>query len=117
MKDWLLQKKINFLLITAFLVCSLLISLIHISFQNRRIETVTHKITLLLHTLVERDRRALANEIFENRIRAVRLRVEQMSTVEGILAIVIYNKAGSSIFEYTILNLCSKKGGKTRHVI
>ncbi len=105
MKNWHLQKKINVILIIAFLSCSILLSIIHISFQNQRINTVTNKIVLILKTLVERDRRALANEIFEKRKRAIQLRTKQMSMVKGILSITVFNLSGTTLHQHTATNM------------
>lgn len=68
------------------------------SFQKQRIDTVQNKIVLLLNTLIERDRQPLANEIFEKRIRAIKLRLIDMSKVKGIEQINVYDLEGKLIF-------------------
>jgi len=87
-----LQQKINIVIIIAFVLIILLYAGIHLSFQNRREQTVMSKINLLLNTLVERDSEALANEVFERRVNAIQLRLDQMRQVSGIYNIAVYDR-------------------------
>jgi len=49
---------------------------------------------MLLKAMVEHDQESLANEIFEDRKRAMAIRLAQMGLVEGILNIGVYDSAG-----------------------
>ncbi|MCP4746850.1 MAG: response regulator [Desulfobacteraceae bacterium] len=93
-----LHGKINAAITAAFAITALLFIGIDWSFQTRRIRTFSNKIHLLLQTLVERDHEALANEIFENRLRAIRLRVQQMRRVEGICAISVFDQSAKPLY-------------------
>ncbi len=86
-----LKQKINVVIIIAFVLIIILYAGIHLSFQNQREQTVMNKIYLLLNTLVERDSEALANEVFERRIRAIRLRLDQMQQVPGVHHIDVFD--------------------------
>ncbi|MGL1902393.1 MAG: ATP-binding protein [Fibrobacterales bacterium] len=109
MNDWKVQKKINAIIIVVFIVCTVLFTGIHVVYQQKRVEAFTEKISLLLNTLVERDRKALANEIFESRLRAIKIRVEQMNQVQGMLAITVYNTVGEVLYRSSAGELASEK--------
>ena len=90
--------KITIALLIVFVFVSIVFTGINQTFQTRRIETVQDKIILLLNTLVERDSQLLANEIFEKRIRAITIRLEEMKKVHGIQLISVYDDNGELIY-------------------
>ncbi|MCK7505105.1 MAG: hypothetical protein MZV70_14180 [Desulfobacterales bacterium] len=57
-------------------------------------ESALKRNEVLLHSLVERDREPLANEIFEGRSRAIMIRLNQMCAIDGILNISVFDNAG-----------------------
>ncbi len=89
-----LRHKVNGTIFITFVLIALVFSSIHIPFQQKRLQTVMGKIETLLQTLVERDRKPLANEIFEGRTRPIRMRVQEMLKVEGIQTISVLDASG-----------------------
>jgi signal transduction histidine kinase len=94
MQSSTLRYKINRAILITFAMIALIFSSIHLPFQQQRFQTVMNKIELLLKTLVERDRLHLGDELLDNRVRAVKIRLKQMMKVKGILSIGIYNPDG-----------------------
>lgn len=96
-----LRQKINGAIVLTFLVIALVFSAIALPYFNQQKIKQINNIKLLLTTLVERDREQLANEIFDNRLTAIRIRLDEMSKVEGILSIFVYDKTGK-LLESTV---------------
>jgi len=94
MKQLRLRYKINGTIFITFAFIALVFSAIHLPFQQKRFQTVMEKVEILLHTLVERDKKPLANEIFEGRVRPISMRLQEMRKVKGILAISVFDDAG-----------------------
>ncbi|RLC14805.1 MAG: hypothetical protein DRI57_13880 [Deltaproteobacteria bacterium] len=89
-----LRHKVNWAILATFALIALCFSSIQLPFEHQRLNTVMGKIHILLKTLTERDREDLANEIFEGRVRAVNIRLKEMTKVEGILAISVFDDSG-----------------------
>jgi PAS domain S-box-containing protein len=89
-----LRHKVNGAIIITFFLIALLFAAIQISVQQHRFQRTIQRIEVLLHTLVERDREQLANEIFDDRIKAIRIRIKEMHRVEGILSISVFDNKG-----------------------
>ena len=89
-----LRQKINCSIFLTFILIAVVFAGIQIPFQQKRLQTVMDKIEILLQTLVERDMDPLANAIFENRAEAVRIRLQQMLKVKGILFISVFDGSG-----------------------
>ena len=94
-----LRYKVNGAIIVTFLLIAVIFTAIQLPFQHHRLQTATHNIELLLQTLVERDREQLANEIFDSRLNAIKIRLKQMRKVEGILAIGVFDTYGKLLIE------------------
>lgn len=94
----LIHHKVTIAITGVFIFIGVIYTGVLQTFQAQRIDTVQNKIVLLLNTLIERDRQQLANEIFEKRIRAIKLRLIDMSKVEGIEQIGVYDLEGKLIF-------------------
>jgi HAMP domain-containing protein len=94
-----LRYKVNGAIIVTFLLIAVVFTAIQLPFQRHRLQTATHNIELLLQTLVERDREQLANEIFDSRLNAIKIRLKQMRKVEGILAISVFDAHGKLLIE------------------
>ncbi len=91
----LLRDKINGAILLTFACIAIMFSSIQLPFQQQRLETVMEKVRTLLQTLVERDKEPLANEIFEKRTRAIKIRLHEMLKVEGMLAISVFDESGT----------------------
>ncbi len=89
-----LRHKVNSAIIITFLFIALLFILIQLPFQRHQLQRSIDNIEILLQTLVERDTEQLANEIFDDRVAAITIRIEDMRKVEGILGISVFNTSG-----------------------
>ncbi|MBF0352936.1 MAG: SpoIIE family protein phosphatase [SAR324 cluster bacterium] len=89
-----LRHKVNGAILVTFLSIAVIFSIIQLPFQQRRFQTVLNKIEVLLQTVVERDQDRFANEIFEGRLKAVKLRVQALLKVPGIKTIYVYDAQG-----------------------
>ena len=89
-----LRHKVNGAIVITFFLIATLFSVIQIQFQQHRFQLTTDHIETLLQTLVERDTEQLANEIFDNRIKAIGIRLEEMRKVEGIISISVFDHEG-----------------------
>lgn len=91
---WALRQKVNVVILLTFLLIALIFVLIQLPFQQHNMRSALKQNEMLLRAMANRDQEPLANEIFEDRKRAMAIRLGQMSKVDGILNIAVYNKAG-----------------------
>ncbi|MDM8524925.1 ATP-binding protein [Desulfococcaceae bacterium HSG8] len=103
-----MRYKINGTILITFVFIAVVFIAVHLPFQQRRFQTVMGKVETLLQTLVERDRKPLANEIFEGRVRPIKIRLQQMRKVEGILSIGIFDESGNLLVSDGTLPFPSK---------
>jgi len=89
-----LRHKISGAIVITFFFIAILFTVIQIQFQQHRLELNIKNIEILLHTLVERDTEQLANEIFDDRKKAIRIRLSEMRKVQGIISISVFNHEG-----------------------
>lgn len=92
-----LRNKINAAILITFLLIAVLFTAIELPFQQQRMDAAQKKVEILLKSLVERDQQPLANEIFEGRREAIRIRLAQMLKVDGVLAITVYDAKGTAL--------------------
>ncbi len=92
-----LRHKTNMVIFATLIPISMVVGIIQFHFQEKRFRSMLDKDKLLIETLVQRDKEALANEIFDNNIRAIKLRVLSMIHIRGIEAISIFDKNGHLI--------------------
>jgi uncharacterized membrane protein affecting hemolysin expression len=91
---WALRQKVNVAILSTFLLIAAIFIAIELPFQQRNMQSAMKQNEMLLKSIVDRDQEPLANEIFEDRKRAMAIRLAQMSKVEGILNIAVYDEAG-----------------------
>ena len=91
---WALRQKVNVAILITFLLIALVFIVFQLPFQQRSMQSAMKQNEMLLKSIVDRDQEPLANEIFEDRKRAMAIRLVQMSKVDGILNIAVYDKAG-----------------------
>jgi PAS domain S-box-containing protein len=91
---WTLQNKANVAILITFFLIAIIYIVIQLPFQHRVMESALKRNEVLLHSMVERDREPLANEIFEDRTRAIMIRLAQMRQVDGILNISVFDNTG-----------------------
>ncbi len=89
-----LRQKVNAAILISFLLIAVIFIVIQLPYHQRSMESAVRQNERLLKSMVERDQDLLANEIYEDRKRAIVIRLAQMSQVEGILNIVVYDSAG-----------------------
>lgn len=101
-----LRHKINIVIVVIFIFIAILFSVIQLQFQHHQFQLSLENSETLLQTLVERDTEQLANEIFDNRIKAIEIRLEEMRKVEGIISISVFSQEGKQLVSVgTIGNL------------
>ena len=91
---WALRQKVNVAILVTFLLIALIFIFIQLPFQQHNMRSALKQNEMLLRAMANRDLEPLANEIFEDRKRAMAIRLAQMGKVDGILNIAVYNKAG-----------------------
>jgi PAS domain S-box-containing protein len=89
-----LRQKVNAAILISFLLIAVIFIVIQLPYHQRSMESALKQNERLLKSMVESDQEPLANEIYEDRKRAIAIRLAQMSQVEGILNIVVYDSAG-----------------------
>ncbi len=89
-----LKKKINTAIFMAFIIIAVIFIFVQMQLQQKRLETAMNGAETILKTLVERDKEPLANEIFETRARAIKIRIGEMLEVKGIRDISVYASSG-----------------------
>jgi PAS domain S-box-containing protein len=94
MRHLSLRHKINGAISITILLVAIFFTAIQVQIQRDRFQKDISQIEILLQTLVERDSEQLANEIFDNRKKAIDIRLNQMRMVEGIISISVFDHAG-----------------------
>lgn len=89
-----LRQKINFAILVTFAVIATIFTVVQVPLQKHRLRLETDNIKLLLQTLVERDEEEFANEIFDDRIKALQIRIKEISDIDGIICTCIFNNSG-----------------------
>jgi len=89
-----LRHKINNAILITFIVISLIFISIQLLLQNRRNDSVSEEMEVLLQMVVEREREALANEITQGLIPALTLRLDQIRGKGNIFLISVFDKTG-----------------------
>lgn len=111
-----LRHKVNCAIIITFILIAILYTAIELPLQKHRLQRSIANIEILLETLVERDREELANEIFDNRLKAIKIRLNGMRKVKGVNAICIFDNNGNFIISDLPNTLCTLlKAEKKQH--
>ncbi|NOX35508.1 MAG: HAMP domain-containing protein [Deltaproteobacteria bacterium] len=92
-----LRYKTSLALLISFLVISIIVGKIEFRLQNRRFQVMLEKNQLLLKTLMERDQESFANEIFEQSIRALKIRINAIIKIAGVAHVRVYDRNGELI--------------------
>ncbi len=96
MKRSVTQRLNRDLLITVGIITLLFIAagvIIQLRWNNEKY----HQISLLLDTLAARENDHLANELFERRIQALDMRLAEISLVEGVQRVTLYDAQGRAL--------------------
>jgi PAS domain S-box-containing protein len=89
-----LQRKIGLAILATFIVMAVVFAVVLVLLQRMHIRNASRQSEQVLKMLVEREAEPLANELFEQRLRAVELRVRGILTLEGLLSVTVYDAYG-----------------------
>ena len=89
-----LRYKTGLAILVSFLMISIIVVRIEFNFQAERSRAILAKDRLMLKTLMQSDEDFFANEIFENSIRALRIRIDAIMKTSGMKHIGIYDRTG-----------------------
>ncbi len=92
-----LRRKLNLISFVAFILLVILTVLFQLPVQQKQEELFINSVIHLLDVLVNSEEIQLANEIFDNRTRAISLRLERMLHMQGVENVILYNKLGAMI--------------------
>jgi signal transduction histidine kinase/CheY-like chemotaxis protein/HAMP domain-containing protein len=92
-----LKQKVYLLILLSFVLLTVLFIAIYIPFQNRISSATLERNTLLVRTLIERDKDDIANNIFDSSLRATQMRLKDMMTVGGVSNISVHDDKGDII--------------------
>ena len=92
-----LRRKLNLISIAAFVLLIILTVLLQLPVNKRQEQISIDGIVRLLDILISNEGAQLANAIFENRNRAISLRLEKMLQLQGVVNVILYNNEGAMI--------------------
>jgi signal transduction histidine kinase len=92
-----LRRKLNLISIAAFALLIILTVLFQLPVNKRQEQIFIDGIIRLLDILISNEGAQLANAIFENRNRAISLRLEKMLQLQGVENVILYNNQGAMI--------------------
>jgi len=92
-----LSNKILNVIIFSFLIITILFAIFIYYHQKNKEETYIKKAETLLTIIAERERFSLANEIFENQINAIHLRLTNITNIQFVLSAAVYDNDGKLI--------------------
>ena len=89
-----LKLKINFGLLISFLVITVIFLAIALPFQQKQFKSSQKRMELVLKTMVARDIEPLANEVFDNSIYSIKIRIKKMLEVKGMCRVSVFDAKG-----------------------
>lgn len=92
-----LGQKINGSILITFFIAAIAFSLVLIPLQNRRIDNAISESISLLTILMDREAGPMANALFEGRIRALHIRLNDILDHDGMLSLTVWNNTGQVI--------------------
>ena len=90
-----LQNRIVTAILITFTAVALLFGAVFLGLLSAHTEALTAKGRVLLEMLLKREEMPLANEIFEDRQRAIRLRIREILALDSILSVTVYGRGGN----------------------
>jgi PAS domain S-box-containing protein len=90
-----LQRKIGLAILATVILMGLVFGLVMGLLQKAHTRSAVRQSEQYLKMLVERDAEPLANELFEKRLRALDLRIREILSLEGLLAVTLYDPGGA----------------------
>jgi PAS domain-containing protein len=92
-----LQDKINGAILVTFLAMTVIFSAVLLPLQNLRARNSIGQVERVLRMLVDREEEAFANELFDHRLRAIRMRTSEILRIEGLLSVTVYDRNGNIV--------------------
>ncbi|MBN2547058.1 MAG: HAMP domain-containing protein [Spirochaetes bacterium] len=92
-----LSNKILIVIIFSFFLITILFSIFIFFHQKSKEENSIKKAEIFLNVMIERERFSFANEIFEHQIKAIHLRLINITNLEFILSAAVYDNDGKLI--------------------
>jgi len=92
-----LKSKFNREIAKASIVVLFIFLGLFIPWQSHKSRAINEKLVALMQTFIAKDNPYLANAIFENRKRSIRLRVEELIKIDGIQSAVVFDRSGAVI--------------------
>lgn len=89
-----LKQKLYFAVLVTFACISMLFFAIFLPVQKHRLYKSYESISLFLETVMERDNEEIANEIFDHRINALEMRLNQITQIDGVVRINVLDSTG-----------------------
>lgn len=84
----------NVAVLATFIIISAVFFAVLLSVQKHRLHQSYASIVLLLETLIERDNEEIANEIFDSRVTALNIRLEQILEIDDVAGVHIFDSSG-----------------------
>ncbi|MFP4347827.1 MAG: ATP-binding protein [Desulfococcaceae bacterium] len=89
-----LKNRIVTAILITFAAVALVFGIVFLGLLRAHTDTLTAKSQTLLEMLLKREEMPLANEIFEGRIRAIRLRIREILALDSMLSVTVYDRGG-----------------------
>ena len=97
MKRTSLQNRITTAILITFAAVALVFGFVFLGLLRIHTDALTDKSRALLEMLLKREEMPLANEIFERRKRAIRLRIKEILALDSMLAVTVYDRHGDML--------------------
>ena len=89
-----LKNRIVTAILITFAAVALVFGIVFLGLLRAHTDALTGKSQTLLEMLLKREEMPLANEIFEGRMRAIRLRIRDILALDSMLSVTVYNRGG-----------------------
>ncbi len=92
-----LQSRIIKAILVTFAAVAFFFGIVFLALLSNHTDAMVDKSRMLLKILMEREEMPLANEIFEERLRAVQLRVREILALDNMLSVTVYDRKGEPL--------------------
>jgi len=92
-----LRNRITTAILITFAAVALVFGFVFLGLLRVHTDALTDKSRALLEMLLKREEMPLANEIFEGRKRAIRLRIEEILALDSMLSVTVYDRHGNML--------------------
>ncbi len=92
-----LKKRIVTAILITFAAVALIFGVVFLGLLQAHADALTAKSQTLLEMMLKREEMPLANEIFEGRMRAIRLRIRDILALDSMLSVTVYDRGGDPL--------------------